>query len=269
MPRKSDTADRVLEVADRLLEQGIRPTQQNVREQIGSGSISTINRALNEWWQQLGVRLRENRERPDLPEPVLEGANRLWQQALGYADHVYKERKAELDERYKAIQTEAQAAKSYASEELDSLREQNIRLLEERELAVHTQQDLRQQILQLESNVIRLNGEKSELEREVKQHALMLDRSPSVHSAAIDTQALIELKVALRLSQEECSRLEVSQQSLTDENAVLRKQMQQLEKEAMSKRHGLETVIAQQDVRYDQALNELQECRRQLSDKQS
>jgi len=266
MPRKSDTADRVLEVADRLLEQGIRPTQQNVREQIGSGSISTINRALNEWWQQLGVRLRENRERPDLPEPVLEGANRLWQQALGYADHVYKERKTELDERYKAIQAEAQAAKSYASDELDLLREQNTRLLAERELAVNAQQDLRQQILQLESDVIRLNGEKSELEREVKQHVLMLDRSSPMPSVGLDTQELIELKVALRLSQEECSRLETSQQRLTDENALLRKQLQQSEKDAMNKRHALETVIAQQDVRYDQALKELQECRRQSDD---
>lgn len=265
MPRKSDTADRVLEVADRLLEQGIRPTQQNVREQLGTGSISTINRALNEWWQQLGVRLREGRERPDLPEPVVETANKLWQQALGYADHVYAERKAELDARYREVKEQARLAEEGAVTELREIQQQNVRLLAEREQAADEKQRLQQQMLALESDLIRLNAENGNLKREIKQQALMLDRQQGSGGVA-DTQELIELKVSLRLSEEERSRLENSQEALADENAALRKQLLLQEKEAVSKRHALETVIAQQDVRYDQVLKELNECQRKLAE---
>ena len=265
MPRKSDTADRVLEVADRLLEQGIRPTQQNVREQLGTGSISTINRALNEWWQQLGGRLREGRERPDLPEPVIESANKLWQQALGYADHVYAERKAELDARYRDIKQQARLAEEGAIAELREIQQQNLRLLAEREQAADEKQKLQQQMLGLESDLIRLNAENGNLKREIKQQALMLDRQRDSAGVA-DTQELIELKVSLRLSEEERSRLEKSQEALADENAALRKQLLLHEKEAVSKRHALETVIAQQDVRYDQVLKELNESQRKLAE---
>ncbi|MDI3325838.1 DNA-binding protein [Pontibacterium granulatum] len=265
MPRKSDTADRVLEVADRLLEQGIRPTQQNVREQLGTGSISTINRALNEWWQQLGVRLREGRERPELPEPVVETANKLWQQALGYADHAYAERKAELDARYREVKEQARLVEEGAVTELREIQQQNVRLLAEREQSADERQKLQQQMLALESDLIRLNAENGNLKREIKQQALMLDRQQG-SGGATDTQELIELKVSLRLSEEERARLEASQEALADENAVLRKQLLLQEKEAVSKRHALETVIAQQDVRYDQLLKELDECQRKLAE---
>src|SRR5690349_14146348 len=75
MPRKSDTHSRVIEVADQLLEEGVRPTQQNVRERLGSGSLTTINRALNDWWHTLAQRISRRNEHPELPEPVLTLAN--------------------------------------------------------------------------------------------------------------------------------------------------------------------------------------------------
>lgn len=266
MPRKSDTAERVLQVADRLLEQGIRPTQQNVREQLGSGSISTINRALNEWWQHLGARIKENRERPDLPEPVIDTANKLWQQALGYADHVYAERKAELDARYKEIKAQARVVEAGALDELKDMRLQNARLLSEREQAANERQALQQQLLVQESDLIRLNSENSNLVREVKQQTLLLDRAGGASAAQIDTQQLIELKVSLRVAEEEKARLGAAGEALVEENASLRRQLLEQDKESTGKRHALETVIAQQDVRYDQALKELSECRRQLAE---
>lgn len=265
MPRKSDTAERVLQVADRLLEQGVRPTQQNVREQLGSGSISTINRALNEWWQQLGARIKENRDRPDLPDPVVDTANKLWQQALGYADHAYAERKAELDARYKEIKAQARVVEAGALDELKDMRLQNARLLSEREQAANEKHALQQQLIAQESDLVRLNAKNSDLVREIKQQALLLERGVT-SGAQVDTQQLIELKVSLRVAQDEKSRQEAVCEVLSKENAELRKQLVDQDKESISKRHALETVIAQQDVRYDQALKELSECRRQLTD---
>ncbi|MCD8513030.1 MAG: DNA-binding protein [Nitrincola sp.] len=57
MARVSNTHQAVFKAADALLEKGVRPTQQNVREVIGSGSITTINKALGDWWASLSERL--------------------------------------------------------------------------------------------------------------------------------------------------------------------------------------------------------------------
>lgn len=266
MPRKSDTAERVLEAADKLLQQGVRPTQQNVREELGSGSISTINKALNVWWRQLGARISEKQQRPDLPEPVVESANRLWQQALGYAEHAFAERKEEMDRYYENFSRQAEQGRHEAIEELNELRAQNARLLSDRERTGDDKQALQQQVVMLESQVIRLTSERDNLAREVKQQALLLDAGPT--SAAVpqlNTQELIELKVTKRLGEEECARQGQIIDRLTDENALLRKQLLDEERLSVNKCHALETVIAQQDVRYDQSLSELNECRQRLA----
>lgn len=265
MPRKSDTAERVLEVADKLLQQGVRPTQQNVRAQLGSGSISTINKALNEWWQQLGQRIAENQSRPDLPEPVVESANRLWQQALGYAEHSFKERKLEMDRYFDEVSRKAQQDREENLRELTELRAQNARLLSGRENHGDEKQALQQQIHALEGRLIRLTSEKENLERELKQQAIVMD-GMAAPQAVSDSQELIELKVSLRLAEEERARQEKAIEELADENARLKKQILAEERNAISKRHALETVIAQQDVRYDQALRDLAQCREQLAD---
>lgn len=262
MPRKSDTADKVLQAADELLEQGIRPTQQNVRERIGTGSISTINKALNLWWQQLGRRIKENETRPDLPEPVISAANKLWQQSLAYAEHAFSQRKSEMDRHYQALNDRLEEEKEDSLRELNDLRAQNLRLMSEKESAGNERQALQQQIIGLENQVIQLTNHNDNLNRELKQQVLLAENRPA-EPVAENRHELVELTVSLRISEQQCARQADLIEKLSTENETLRKQNLSQERNAISKQHRLETVIAQQDVRYDQVLKELKACQEQ------
>ena len=72
---KIATYERVFEAADQMLANGQRSSQQNVRDTLDTGSLTTINKALNDWWQGLGERFVEQRKRPDIPEPVISSAD--------------------------------------------------------------------------------------------------------------------------------------------------------------------------------------------------
>lgn len=261
MPRKTDTADRVLEIADELLSEGVRPTQQNVRERLGSGSISTINKALNEWWESLAARMKEQHARPDLPEPIIDGATRMWQQALTYAENALQARHREIERYYE----EKYAGAERTERALEELRAQNSRLLAGSESQDAKRQEAQQRISALEGEVIRLTAINEALSRENKQQALLIERSEG-GAGSIDTDQLIELKVSLKLSEERCRQQQKAIDKLSEENADLKLQLRHCEQDALAKRHALETVIAQQDVRYDQAIKELEACRRGAPD---
>ena len=49
MPRTGVTREQVFEIADRLSNSGVSPTSQVVRNGLGKGSFTTINRHLSEW----------------------------------------------------------------------------------------------------------------------------------------------------------------------------------------------------------------------------
>lgn len=88
MARSGLTKDEVFEVCDDMLRRGERPTQQSVRAQLGTGSMSTIQRAIDAWWTTLASRLDTGiaaARRPDVPEPVLALAGQLWAEAVDAA----------------------------------------------------------------------------------------------------------------------------------------------------------------------------------------
>lgn len=239
-----------------LLAEGVRPTQQNVRERLGSGSISTINRALNDWWESLAQRMREQQARPDLPEPVVDAANKMWQQALAYAENALQARLREVERYYE----EKYAGAERAQQSLEELRVQNERLLASGESQALERRELGIRISELEGEVIRLTAMGEALRRENKQQALIIERSDR-SAGGMDADALIDLKVALKLSEEQCRQQEKMIERISGENAELKAQLRQVEREALAKCHALETVIAQQDVRYDQVVNDLKACR--------
>jgi chromosome segregation ATPase len=115
-----DTRTLVHEAADQLLAEGERPTVASVRARIGRGSASTINSALNDWWAGLSMRIAAARSRPDVPEPLLQATNQLWEAALveasnalaGYRQEADAKVSAANDATTKAIVAQQEAEKS-------------------------------------------------------------------------------------------------------------------------------------------------------------
>lgn len=216
MARKSDTHTRAMEIADRLLEEGIRPTQQNVRERLGTGSLTTINRALNDWWHTLAERVQRRNEHPELPEAVVQLANQTWNRALAYAEHRFNDQRAELEQRYQALQQSIEAQRSGGETALLEAQQQNQRLLERCEQLADEKRTLERRIFELEEQLIRLTMERDRAAHEIKQ----LQKIGS--QQGVPDEAVIELRVRMRIQEEELQRLRQQNTELSRENARLR-----------------------------------------------
>lgn len=216
MPRKSDTHSKVIEVADQLLEEGIRPTQQNVRERLGSGSLTTINRALNDWWHTLSQRITRRNEHPELPEPVLNLANQTWDRALAYAEHQFSAQKQALEQRQKELLLAVEQKNSGGEQVLADAHQQNARLLDRCEQLAQEKRELERRVFELEEQQLRITVERDTAQREVRQFQHLNA------GGAEQTEALIELKVRSRMQEEELQRLRKLGDQLNHENARLR-----------------------------------------------
>lgn len=218
MTRKNDTHSRAIEVADRLLEEGIRPTQQNVRERLGTGSLTTINRALNDWWHTLAERVQRRNEHPELPEPVVQLANQTWNRALAYAEHRFDQQRAEIERRHSELQQQIDSKRSGGETALLDAQKQNARLLERCERLADEKHGLEKRILELEEQHIRMSMERDRALHEVKQLQKL-----SSHQGLND-EAMIELRVRTRIQEEELQRLKQQNDTLSRENATLKSQ---------------------------------------------
>lgn len=216
MAKKNDTHSRAIEVADRLLEEGIRPTQQNVRERLGTGSLTTINRALNDWWHTLAERIQRRNEHPELPEPVVQLANQTWNRALAYAEHRFNQQRAAIERQQTELQQAVEAQRSGGEAALLEAQKQNARLLERCERLADDKHRLEKRILELEEQVIRLGMERDQTQHEIKQ----LQKLGS-HQGLHD-EAMIELRVRTRIQEEELQRLRRQNDQLSRENATFK-----------------------------------------------
>jgi uncharacterized protein (UPF0335 family) len=216
MAKKNDTHSRAIEVADRLLEEGIRPTQQNVRERLGTGSLTTINRALNDWWHTLAERIQRRNEHPELPEPVVQLANQTWNRALAYAEHRFNQQRAAIERQQAELQQAVEAQRSGGETALLEAQKQNARLLERCERLADDKHRLEKRILELEEQVIRLGMERDQTQHEIKQ----LQKLGS-HQGLHD-EAMIELRVRTRIQEEELQRLRRQNDQLSRENATFK-----------------------------------------------
>lgn len=143
----AETRSLVKQAADELLVDGIRPTVANVRARIGRGSATTINAALGDWWQELAARLAKAGDRPHVPAPLLELAERLWDAALIQAHDALKTQREEAEQRVTQaaeVQAAALLARDQAVQKLAELQQQHqqlgeIRLDLERRLTAETE----------------------------------------------------------------------------------------------------------------------------------
>ncbi|MFB9885135.1 DNA-binding protein [Balneatrix alpica] len=198
---KTRTYDLVFQVADTLLTEGVRPTQQNVRERMGRGSLTTINKALNVWWAELGQRMAEPSV-PNLPEPLVKNMQQLWRDAVFYARdqlaNQAKQQEVDYQQRCAHLQHQQQQWQQERHELEQRLRE----ALAAQEALLSEQRQLQERLHQQESRLISQQGELKTLERE-------LSRQEVLH------QRLLELEVQQReqwqhkyeLLKQECQRL--------------------------------------------------------------
>lgn len=214
MSAKSDTQQRAKATADQLLKEGIRPTQQNVRERMGSGSITTINKALNSWWQELGERMKANTSHPMIPDPVAESAAKLWHQALAYAENTLTERRATLEAEFRKKTKEATSVSSEDKRELKELRAQCLRLLQDNERIAAERNSLQHKHLKLENELMESQAACSNLTRQLKQAEIVTQGSGNLDQ-------YIEIQVTNRTLKEENKRLNKQIDTLIKEKSDL------------------------------------------------
>ncbi|MDQ2696832.1 MAG: DNA-binding protein, partial [Pseudomonadota bacterium] len=103
MARPGITYDDVKETALALLGQGCAPSIQRIREQLGTGSNSTISGHLKRWRQEISATPRTVLP-ATVPEAVLEALERFWGIALEQAETLYQEARARDQEQVRAAQ---------------------------------------------------------------------------------------------------------------------------------------------------------------------
>jgi hypothetical protein len=201
MKHSKSTQQLAKDAADELLELGVRPTQQNVRERIGTGSITTINKALNSWWMELGQRLKAQSSHPAIPDPLAEGMDKLWRQALEFAKSEFSEAASDLERKYQAKLKELKQGGVEDQGELKQLREQCLRLLQDVERLSSEKRDISLELSVAENKLMVVALENERLERQVKQGDLLAG------SGGKGIDDYIELRVENRSLADECERL--------------------------------------------------------------
>ncbi len=251
------TYEKVFDVADNLLAQGRKPTQQMVRNELGSGSLTTINKALNDWWQGLGKRLIEQNARPEIPEPVFTSANTLWQQALAYAEHQLSDQREQLEQHYLQLKAELEGRSHESREDLRRLQDLSDKLLDEnqRNLEVIAEQHKKQKAQ--DEREMRLESENRDFRRQVKELEITLDQLER-NGSDNRPQELLEYQHKNQYLEGESSRLEKQVVMLQDENRQLRQSLLDIERQSIKEKHQLEQVISQQDLRYRELEQRLQ-----------
>jgi len=245
----SKTYEKVFEIADNLLALGRKPTQQMVRNELGSGSLTTINKALNDWWQGLGKRLIEQNARPDIPEPVFNSANTLWQQALAYAEHQLSDQRERLEQRYLALNAELEGRTTEDRDDLRRLQDLSDKLLNDNQHYLATIAEQQKKQLMQDEREMRLEAENRDLKRQIKGFEITLEQLER-NGGGNHQQEMLEYQHKNQYLEGEASRLEKHNQILQDENRQLRDSLLEIERQGIKEKHQLEQVISQQDMRY-------------------
>lgn len=249
MKSSESTYEKVFAAADRLLAEGQRPTQQNVRNALGSGSLTTINKALNDWWKTLGERLFAERQRPDIPEPVFDCASTLWQQALAYADNQLTEQRSSLEQRFTELKGELDNQTRINREDLQRMQQVSDRLQQENSDYRQQLDELRRSERNTEEREFTLQSENRELKRQLKETELALEQVGNSYNPAAGHE-LLEYQHKNQYLEGECERINQHNQNLLKENQQLRDTLFETERLAMKDKHELQLVISQQDSRY-------------------
>lgn len=115
--------DSIIKICDELLKNGERPSASKVREIRGKGSNSTIQPAIDIWWETLFDRISYFSEHPNLSKSVVEVAAKMQKLAYKEAKDEYLEAEADFMGRSSILEDENKQLSATLSEQLLSLKE--------------------------------------------------------------------------------------------------------------------------------------------------
>jgi chromosome segregation ATPase len=118
------TVEKAKVVADQLLRRGVQPTWRNIRDIIGTGSASTLQKVVNDYWQTLGQRLDHLEQRKAIPEVLLNSVNALWDQALEQANETMQAALEKGMAQAKAIEQAAEENIKHITEQAEQLKKE-------------------------------------------------------------------------------------------------------------------------------------------------
>lgn len=209
--------------ATELLKEGVKPTQQNVRARIGTGSITTINKALNEWWRDLGVELKRQQEVPGLPGDVAERMKELWGCAVSVASSALEERRAELELEYKSRMQRDSKRSHEDKSELSLLRGQYLKLMQSCDELQESRNRLASEKQALETKFISLNAELEQAQRIIKTEHVVEKNSANSCSVAELGVRNMQLESENKILHKQIDTLITEKAELMLENRLLRK----------------------------------------------
>lgn len=262
-PPHLDTRVLVKRVADELLSDGQRPTVANVRARTRRGSASTINAALQEWWQELAARIARAQSQPDMPEAIIESANRLWSAALEQAHDALAIYRAETDKKVAHAEENTKAALlacQQADERYTVLAESHSRLDQVR---MDLERQLATESSRREAEEHRTHELKAELQQameEAKQrHTYLEQRLEREH----DQYAAMEKRLFTQADEHKVARIQAEQNlrdkinSWREQESSLQKQLQELH-EKHANAQGRIVALDEQAESLTSKLNQLQ-----------
>lgn len=216
------TYDRVYHAAEQMLLAG-RARDISVRHiaaQIGYGSSTTINKALDTWWTELGYRLKETQELPTIPEElqqqVAELLTTLKRTAVDTARQGLIDYERQADERVEAMQQQlelAQLAKTAAEQRAQTQADRN-----------DAQEE---KIRGLERLLVAEEGRRVELERSLDQartdHANTREQLKKAEAERDDKKNELDTERGRAIASEErwVKQIDTAQQAQKDAEAAL------------------------------------------------
>lgn len=101
------TPDKARKVSGQFLRRGVQPTWRLVRDVLGTGSATTLQNAVNQYWNELGDYLDKLEKRPELPKQLVSEFNSIWDNALQLSEKKVEKRLKKAFDNAKCIEEEA------------------------------------------------------------------------------------------------------------------------------------------------------------------
>lgn len=258
MARTGITYDDVAQTATALLARGENPTIQRIREQLGSGSNTTISNHLRLWQQQR----REDGALslpPALPEQLLPALETFWQIAVEQAAATFEQERAAA----RRAVDEAQQARDEALAECRQLAQERAALsadlermgalLQQREQNLETERETRQRL-------------ETELHAATERRAALEEALSEAREALVETRRE-QQQILAELDRKHEQRLTDERQRAEAEQTRLLRQIDDERQTARAERRALADQQEQEHARWRDAQQQTltehrQQCQR-------
>lgn len=251
MARSGIRYEEVKEVAETLLTHGLNPTIQRVREQLGTGSNTTISEHLKRWQQQMAETPRAVLP-PTVPEAVTHAMETFWKIAVQYAETAFEEQRiitlrtvTAAEQARDAALTQSQQIQAEAAEiqrqwEIAQAAQHDLanRLLIEQERRAAAETAIQAAEERVQAAIISVNQMRAETDARIAQMDVMLQQA----YADLERQRL-EARRQLEYERERNAANEVKLTQLLDQERAERAAEQQaFSVERQNRLHQLENA---------------------------